>query len=87
MRRWGINPEDCAPPPVPVWPENKRATRVFLAMRTQWRVGMSGYTGLDYSALAEVWSRLGIPRADRDVVFYELQVIEQGALEAIHAKD
>lgn len=53
-------------------------------MRTQWRVGMSGATGLDYSALPEVWRRTKTPKRDRDAVFDDLRVIEIGALNAMN---
>lgn len=70
--------------PVQVWPDNALPVRVLLAMRTQWRTGMSGRTGLDYSALPEIWRRLKVPPADRDEVFEALQHLELAALEAMH---
>lgn len=73
--------------PIPVWPENRQAVIVFRAMDTQWRAGMGGYTGLDYSALAEVWKRTHTKRRDRDRVFADLRVLESAALATIHAKD
>jgi len=69
---------------VPVWPANRRATIVFLAMRTQWRTGFNGPTGLDYCALPEVWKRLQIPKKKRDQVFDDLRVIEAAALTEMH---
>ena len=53
-------------------------------MRTQWRVGMNGPTGLDYSALPECWRRCGIKPADRHETFASLQIMEQAALAAMH---
>lgn len=69
-----------------VWPENIAVTRVFLAMQTQWRTGMSGPTGLDYGALPEVWRRLKVLPAERDETFADLRVIEIAALNAMHAE-
>lgn len=66
------------------WPENRPATLVFLALRTQWRTGMNGPTGLDYSALPEVWRRCKVPPAERDDAFADLQVMEHAALAAMH---
>ena len=57
---------------------------VFLAMRTQWRSGFNGPTGLDYSALPEVWKRLNVPKKKRDRVVDDLRVIESGALNEMH---
>lgn len=34
--------------------------QLFIAAGTQWRVGMSGATGLDYTALAVVAKAMGI---------------------------
>lgn len=53
-------------------------------MQTQWRIGMNGRTGLDYSALTEVWARCKVPDEKRDDVFLDLQVIENAALEAMY---
>lgn len=58
--------------------------QVFAAMRTQWRVGMSGPTGLDYAALPEVWRRCQVAPHQRNEVFLDLQVLEQAALAAMH---
>lgn len=86
LAAFGLKPSDVAGEDVVVWPENLQATKVFLAMKTQWRVGMGGYTGLDYSALSEIWRRLKVPPADRDAVFEDLRQIEQAALLAMHEK-
>lgn len=69
----------------PVFPENVQALRVFIAMGTQWRTvggGLSGliYTGLDYSALPEVWKRQGIHKKDRTRLFEQLRIMELAAL-------
>lgn len=72
------------PPAVPVWPENRQAVIVFVAMRTQWRVGPAGATGLDYSVLPEVWRRTKTAPADRNDVFASLQVLEGAALGAMY---
>ena len=69
------------------WPENRQALLVFLTLRTQWRAGMNGPTGLDYGVLPEIWRRLKVPPAERDDVFADLQVIEAGALDAIYEKE
>lgn len=66
---------------VEVWPDNWPAVRVFTAMSTQWRVGPGGPTGLDYSALSEVWRRMKTPPADRDGVFEDLRILEDAALQ------
>ncbi len=81
---FGLTARDVEAPPLLVWPDNKQAVRVFLAMRTQWRPGPAGATGLDYSALPEVWRRTQTAPADRDDVFAALQLLEGAALSAMY---
>ena len=54
-----------------------------MCMGTQWRTGMSGATGLDYTALAEIWRRLKVPIANRDEVFQDIRIMENKALETM----
>jgi hypothetical protein len=56
-------------------------------MQTQWRTGVNGPTGMDYSVLPELWRRLKVPPEQRDDVFHDLRVLEGAALEEIHKKD
>lgn len=84
LKQWGFDPDDDNEPPLVVWPENRQAVVVFLAMRTQWRVGMGGFTGMDYAALPEVWRRTKTPPGDRDEIFEALRVMEIGALNEIN---
>lgn len=73
--------------PCELWPDNVPAFNVFVAMLTQWRTaGIDGEgtiirTGLDYSALPEVWRRCKIASADRGEVFDDLRVLEDAALD------
>lgn len=80
--------DDFAEPPLPVFPDNWQSFRVFTAMRTQWRYvsGMAGMiaTGLDYSALAEVWERTKTPKKDRDAIFSDLVIMEAAAMEIMN---
>lgn len=68
-------------PPVEVWPDIWPAVEVFRRLLTQWRVGMSGATGLDYSAVPFVLRMSGIPRADWPMVFEDLRSMESSALQ------
>jgi hypothetical protein len=70
---WGIGD-------IEIWHENWRSFQLFNSMQTQWRVGMNGRTGLDYSALSELWRRLKIPVSERDDLFADLQHMEIAAL-------
>lgn len=88
LKNAGIDPEDLAcNGSINVWPENRQAVYVFMTLRTQWRYGMNGPTGLDYSALPETWRRTKTPPADRDQVFAALRILEVAALNEMHKAD
>lgn len=59
-----------------VWP----AFRLMDAMGTQWRFGMSGATGLDYSVVREVGSIIGMTKKQITQTFPDLRVMEAEAL-------
>lgn len=80
---YGLTLEEASGSPLDIWPDNAKALRVFIAMLTQWRYDFSGRTGLDYSALPEVWERTHIKPRHRDDVFDCLRVMEDAALECI----
>jgi hypothetical protein len=81
LEKYGLAPEDFANDIPTIWEESYQSFIVFSAMSTQWRIGMSGATGLDYCALREIWQRLKIPLSNRDEVFSDLQVMESEVLE------
>ena len=86
LQRWGFDLDDFEVTAV-VWPENRQAVRVFIAMSTQWLCGPAGYIGLSFPSLAEVWRRLKVPPAERDAVFHDLRVLEAAALNEMHKGD
>lgn len=55
---------------------------VFLRLRTQWRTGMAGPTGLDYAGVraALVMMRVRVSPG----LFEDLQTMEAAALAAMH---
>lgn len=67
-----------------VWPENWLAVRAFLAVSSQWNVGMNGPTGLDYSRV-----RAGLEMAGIEVtpeLFGKLRMLESAALALMGGK-
>lgn len=71
--------------PPELWPCNATAMRVFIAMQTQWRVGMAGATGLDYAVLPTVLEMLGVTFSDsslRQKTFFKVQTLEREFLAA-----
>jgi len=63
-----------------VWPGNELAFSTFSRLSTQWRVGMNGATGLDYTAVLAFIRALRLPRDRADALFGDLQVMEGEAL-------
>lgn len=83
-KAWGWDDDDIDGPPVQVWPANAESVGVLYAMRTQWRTGMGGSVGLDYSVLPFIWEQTQVPQERRAAVFADLQVMESAALTAMH---
>lgn len=74
---------DC----IEVWPENWQSVNFFMEFcRTQWRTGMGGATGLDYTAVLACLRTLRLGRERADEVFADVRVMEAAALEAMIAK-
>lgn len=68
------------PEPVEMWPENEVPAMVFSAMQTQWRFGLQGATGLDYTAMPAVMGLAGVKKKHRADVFSAVQVMEREVL-------
>jgi hypothetical protein len=84
LAAFGLIHEGAAPEAsIDVWPENFEAVRLFIAMGTQWNVGMSGAIGLRYEALPAVMRLSGIPSAERRAAFDGLRIMERAALDAM----
>ena len=54
--------------------------RVFDSVFTQWRVGFSGPTGLDYAAVYPLLDRAAKDPQEWDEMFSDIQVMEGAAL-------
>lgn len=76
-----------APPPddgevCHLWPENLLPWECWHAVQTQWRMGMGGATGLDYTAvLAYLKDGKGLRGKKRREVFGLLQLCERETLQ------
>lgn len=55
-------------------------------MSTQWRIGMSGATGLDYVALQSVMRLMAIPRKAWPEMFEDIRTMEEAALAEMHGR-
>ncbi len=78
--------DDVAGDPVDIWPDNARAFELFVSLRTQWRIGMSGPTGLDYNVLYHKLDRLKLTDDDYQYLEDAIALMEAEALDAIHAE-
>ncbi|WP_144630256.1 DUF1799 domain-containing protein [Bordetella genomosp. 13] len=81
---FGLTPDDVRPAGIEVWEEHVPIINVFDALSTQWVMGMSGPTGLNYQALPFLLRLYGIPREDQRQLFEDLQVLEHAALKEMH---
>lgn len=87
LAQCGLLREDVQVDEVEVWPENWPALDLFAALATQWRVGMNGATGLDYSAVPVVMDLHGIKPEARRECFEDVRVMERAALGVMNEKD
>jgi hypothetical protein len=70
-----------------VWEENWETVEMFLRLQTQWRVGMSGRTGLDYVAAKWLFSLYQIEKPAQKMLLEDLQIMESAVLEAQAARE
>jgi hypothetical protein len=66
-----------------VWPENMASYQLFRQLGTQWRIGMSGPTGLVYEAVFDMLDRKGYDEGKWWQMFADIQVMENAALKAM----
>lgn len=67
-----------------VWPIHFDVLQVFNSLNTQWRMGLKGRTGIDYSVLPVVMDLHEINPTERKQMFADLKVMETAALEQLH---
>lgn len=86
LAAWGLKPSDYPEQTIDIWPAHVNAYRLFAQVTTQWRVGLNGATGLDYSAVLSVLDRTHADKTadERMDIFRDMQVIERGALTEMH---
>ena len=82
----GLLPEDVADTSITeIWEENYTAFQIFTKLRTQWRVGMAGPTGMDYNLLPTLFEAFSIPKKKRGPLLDDLMVMECEALRTMSA--
>jgi hypothetical protein len=68
---------------IEIWPENWPSVCMFTLLATQWRVGVSGATGLDYSALYPLLDKATTSLEAWQELFDDIRHMERVALEAM----
>lgn len=76
----GLTLDDIETEDVEVWPDVWPVFCLFEALGTQWRVGPSGPSGLDYAVIPSIARIIGIKRPDLSIAFDDLRVMEYEAL-------
>lgn len=66
---------------IEIWPDNVRAFNLFQGLRTQWRVGMGGATGLDYFVAYHRMDRMGLPPEEYEQLDLDIQIMEAAVLQ------
>lgn len=69
---------------VEMYPDNCLAYELFADMRTQWRIGMGGATGLDYGVMYRMMDRMNLTPDDYNDLEQCVRVMEYTALEVMH---
>ncbi|QDL55301.1 DUF1799 domain-containing protein [Rhodoferax aquaticus] len=67
-----------------LWPELEDTFYFFLECHTQWRVGLRGYSGLDYAGVEAFMRLRPVAHRKRQQLFADLRSMEQAALSAWH---
>lgn len=63
-----------------LWPDNVRSWNCWQGVQTQWRIGHSGATGLDYSGVRAWLTETGLEGEERREVFSAIQACERETL-------
>lgn len=69
-----------------LWPECLDAFELFLALQTQWVVGMAGPVGLSYPSVESLLRLRGLKARERRERFAEIQCLERGWIQGWRQK-
>ena len=83
----GLTREDVAATEVvDIWPDNFESVCLFTDLLTQWRVGVNGLTGLDYTAVVSLFHLRRVRGERRAEIFDDLRVMEAAVLNKVRTK-
>lgn len=86
MAAAGLTPEDFGGGDVDVWPENEPAFFLFSALQTQWRAGVTGLIGLDYTPLFHKMDRMSLSPEEYEELEDDIRTMEYAAIAAMNSK-
>jgi len=69
-----------------VWSDCWESVMVFHSLSSQWRMGFSGASGLDYSSLPFMFKIKNIPEEKQAEIFADIQVMEVAAIQQMREK-
>lgn len=84
--KYRVSDYDDQEPQVDVWPEHWDSIMLFRRYSTQWRVGMGGAAGLDYTVFQNELKQKGVKGKKFERIMDDLGIIEMAALEHLHAE-
>jgi hypothetical protein len=83
----GLTAEDLEGDGIEVWPENQQAYVLFADLRTQWRMGMGGPSGLDYLVLYAALDRMKLSDEEARELEGDIRTMEYAALGAMTIRE
>jgi hypothetical protein len=89
LAAWGFTWEDLGGEEsqhIEVWGDTHRAVLLFAEFVTQWRVGMGGRTGLDYTPLYMRLDRLAQDDSDWEQLYADVRLMEMTVLDELASR-
>lgn len=80
MAAWGFSVGDLLEEDIEIWPDVWPGFNLFESMSTQWRVGMGGAFGLDYTVLPIVAKYMEVSDEYMPLAFNDIRTMESEVL-------
>ncbi len=77
---FGLSLDEIPIEEIPVWGINLPVLELFVMLDTQWRVGMNGATGLDYTAVKSTAEMMGFKKKEIRDMLPDIRIMENEAL-------
>lgn len=80
LSAFGFTTDDFASDEVVIWHENYISFQVFESLSTQWNIGMSGRTGINYQSIPIVLQMLDVEQEEHKDIFADIRIMEHEVL-------